>query len=79
MHKTYGKLNSLTEARKLLGGIGASTLYDWIAAGHIQAIKIGGTRFITDAEIERVLHDANQAAAEKAAAARTKQPRRAMA
>lgn len=66
MNNTYGNLNTVDEARKRLGGVGVTTLYNWIAAGHVRAIKIGGRRFVTDSEIDRVLDEANQAAAEKA-------------
>jgi len=67
---TFGNLNTLEEARKRLGGVGSSTLFTWIKDGRIRALKIGSRTFITDAEINRVIHEANALAAEKADARR---------
>lgn len=70
MNETYGRLNSISEARERLGGIGVSTIYNMMREGRVRAIKLGARTFIADAEIDRILHEANQAAAEKAAARR---------
>jgi len=70
MTDTLGNLNTIEQARQRLGGIGVSTIYDWIRDGRIRALKIGSRTFITDAEIDRVIHEANTEAAERAAARR---------
>lgn len=66
MNETYGNLNSIAEARQRLGGIGVSTIYKMMREGRIRPIKVGSRSFIADAEISRFLHEASQAAAEKA-------------
>lgn len=70
MTDTLGNLNTIEQARQRLGGIGVSTIYDWMRDGRIRALKIGSRTFITDAEIDRVIHEANTEAAEKAAVRR---------
>ncbi|MFC5391219.1 helix-turn-helix domain-containing protein [Bosea vestrisii] len=70
MNQSLGNLNTIADARQRLGGIGNTTIYDWIKTGRVRAIKLGARTFIADAEIDRILHEANQAAAEKAAARR---------
>lgn len=67
---SLGNLNTLEVARHRLGGIGVSTLYNWISAGRIRALKIGGRTFVADAEIDRVIQEANTQATAKAAARR---------
>ncbi|SEL39901.1 DNA binding domain-containing protein, excisionase family [Bosea lupini] len=69
MNQPLGNLNTIEQARARLGGIGNTTVYDWIKTGRLRAIKLGARTFITDAEIDRLLADA-VAAAEKTAAAR---------
>lgn len=70
MNEIYGNLNSISEARQRLGGIGVSTIYKMMREGRIRPIKVGSRSFIADAEISRFLDEANRAAAEKAAVAR---------
>lgn len=68
-----GNLNTIAQARQRLGGIGVSTLYDWIRAGHIRVLKIGSRSFISDAEIARVIHEAEALATQKAASRQTRE------
>ncbi|WAB10140.1 excise [Mycobacterium phage Gravaillia] len=42
---------SISEARAMLGGIGRTTLYELVARGDIQKVKIGTRGFITRASI----------------------------
>lgn len=72
MNEPLGNLNTIAQARARLGGIGNTTIYDWIKTGQLRAIKLGARTFIADAEIDRLLAEAATAAEEKAAAARRK-------
>lgn len=46
-------LHKIPEALQLLGGMGRSTLYDLIAAGDLQVVKIGRATYIAHDELER--------------------------
>ena len=54
MTNTHRKLYTPTEAAMLFG-IGRSTVYDLIAKGNIESIKIGGRVFLTPVTIEAIL------------------------
>jgi len=56
-------LHSLPEGAELLGGIGRSTLFELIAAGHIEVVKIGRRTLISHDELERYVRSLRSAAA----------------
>lgn len=54
---------SLGDAGKALGGVSVPTLHRWVKAGKLRVTKLGGRTLIRRAELERILYEAEQAAA----------------
>lgn len=46
-------LFDLTEARRMLGGISKTTIYQLIKKGELNTVKIGARSFVTDVELRR--------------------------
>lgn len=49
------KLVSVTEARRLLGNIGKTRLYEFIYSGDLERVKVGARACITVESIERLI------------------------
>ena len=49
------KLVSIVEARRLLGDIGKTRLYDFIYSGDLQRVKVGARTCITITSIDRLI------------------------
>lgn len=49
------KLVSVVEARRLLGNIGKTRLYDFIYSGDLQRVKVGARTCITLASIDELV------------------------
>lgn len=49
------KLVSITEARRLLGNIGKTRLYEFIYSGDLERVKLGSRACITVESIEKLV------------------------
>lgn len=52
-----GKLYSVPEAAKLLGGISKWTVHAWLSQGRLRRVKVGSRTMIRESELIKVIED----------------------
>ena len=55
-----GKLYSVPEAAKFLGGISKWTVHAWLSQGKLRRTKIGARTMIRESELQRFIEDGEQ-------------------
>ena len=57
-----GRLVSVEEAARLLGGISKWTVHAWLSQGRLQRTKVGGRTMIRESELQKVIEDGGKSA-----------------
>ena len=70
------ELDSIEDARALLGGISRNTIYSALRTGELSSVVIGCRRFISAAAIEEFIQASTTRVSPSQAGVRDRQPRR---
>jgi excisionase family DNA binding protein len=52
-----GRLFSIEDAAKYLGGISKYTIHSWLSSGRLRRSKVGSRTMVRESELERVILD----------------------
>jgi excisionase family DNA binding protein len=52
-----GRLFSVEEAAKYLGGLSKYTIHAWLSSGKLRRSKVGSRTMIRESELQRVIED----------------------
>jgi excisionase family DNA binding protein len=58
-----GRLFSVEDAAKYLGGISKYTIHAWLSSGKLRRTKVGSRTMIRESELERVIDDGGKSPA----------------